>query len=118
MGRGRWIAEDAPMSADASPTMIDLAREAPFRLGAAEVRPATREIVQGDRREVLEPRVMQVLVALARRTEAVVSRSELIETCWGGRVVGEDAINRCIAAVRRLAQGFGGFEVETIPRVG
>jgi DNA-binding winged helix-turn-helix (wHTH) protein/TolB-like protein len=106
------------MSADPSPTFIDLAREAAFRLGGAEVRPSTREIVQGERREVLEPRVMQVLVALARSAGEVVSRGDLIQACWGGRVVGEDAINRCIAAVRRLAQAFGGFDVETIPRVG
>ena len=106
------------MSADPSPSVIDLAREPAFRLGAAEVRPATREIVKGERREVLEPRVMQVLVALARGMGQVVSRSDLIQACWGGRVVGEDSINRCIAAIRRLGQAFGGFDLETIPRVG
>ena len=47
---------------------------------------------------------MQVLVALARRRGQVVSRDQLIETCWAGRVVGEDAINRCIAKVRRLGR--------------
>jgi len=81
------------MSADESPP-IDLARESPFRLGALEVRPPTREVVAGEHREVLEPRVMQVLTALARRRGEVVSRDELVALCWGGRVVGEDAINR------------------------
>ncbi|HWY66350.1 MAG TPA: winged helix-turn-helix domain-containing protein [Rhizomicrobium sp.] len=97
---------------------IDLAREAAFSLGVIEVRPATREVVAGGVPEVLEPRVMQVLVALARRRAEVVSRDELILSCWGGRAVGDDAINRCIARIRRLAETHGGFFLETIPRVG
>jgi hypothetical protein len=43
----------------------------------------------------------------------------LIESCWGGRIVGEDAINRCIGRLRRLAETFdGGFSIETLARVG
>jgi formylglycine-generating enzyme required for sulfatase activity/DNA-binding winged helix-turn-helix (wHTH) protein len=106
------------MGADGSPTLIDLAREARFTLGALEVRPSTREVVQGERREVLEPRVMRVLVALAQRRGEVVSRDELTAACWGVRVVGEDAINRAIAGVRRVAQSYGDFAVETVARVG
>jgi len=83
---------------------VDLAREAAFTLGVLEIRPATREAVAGETAEVLEPRVMQVLVALARRRGEVVSRDELILSCWGGRAVGDDAINRCIARIRRLAE--------------
>lgn len=97
---------------------IDLAREPAFRLGSADVQPATREFLVGDAREVLEPRVMQVLVALARRRGEVVSREELTISCWNGRVVGDDAVSRCITAVRRLASAYGGFSLETIPRVG
>jgi adenylate cyclase len=106
------------MSTDDAPTFIDLAHQANFRLGDLEVRPSTREVVIGDHREVLEPRVMQVLVALARRRGMVVSRNDLIDACWGGRAVGEDAINRCIAGVRRLSEAHGGFSVETVVRVG
>lgn len=97
---------------------IDLAHEPAFRLGTADVQPATREFLAGDSREVLEPRVMQVLVALARRRGEVLSRDELTESCWNGRIVGDDAVSRCIAAVRRLASAYGGFSLETIPRVG
>ncbi len=106
------------MSANESPMSIDLGREADFSLGILRVRPSSREVLTKDRTEVLEPRVMQVLVALARQRGEVVSRNHLVEECWAGRVVGEDAINRCIAKVRRLADAHGGFTVETIPRVG
>jgi DNA-binding winged helix-turn-helix (wHTH) protein/formylglycine-generating enzyme required for sulfatase activity/dienelactone hydrolase len=106
------------MSADQAPVSVDLAVEPDFTLGALEVRPSSREVLDSGEREVLEPRVMQVLVALARRRGQVVSRDQLIEECWAGRVVGEDAINRCIARVRRLAEAHGGFAIETIARVG
>ena len=83
--------------------MIDLALEPAFELGGLEVHPATLEVIAPGRREQLEPRIMQVLVALAQRRGEVVSRDELIQRCWGGRVVGEDSINRCIFRLRKLA---------------
>jgi Tol biopolymer transport system component/DNA-binding winged helix-turn-helix (wHTH) protein len=99
---------------------INLAQELDFDLGAARVRPSTREISRGERRETLEPRVMQVLVALARRPGHVVSRDALIAQCWGGRIVGEDAINRCIGQLRKHAQALGeaALTIDTVARVG
>ena len=46
--------------------VIVLAREPTFRLGAVEIRPSSLEIAGPGGRMTLEPRVMQVLVALAR----------------------------------------------------
>lgn len=96
----------------------DLAREAEFMLGGAKVRPSSREIVLGEAHETIEPQVLKVLVALNRRRGEVVSRDELIRCCWDGRVVGEDAINRCLAKVRKLTDRMHGVSVETVPRVG
>ena len=61
---------------------------------------------------------MQVLVALVRRPGEVVSRDELIATCWSGRIVSDDAINRCIAKARRLGTAYNAFVIETVARVG
>lgn len=97
---------------------VDLAHEPGFRIGALDVRPSTRELVAPGQTRILEPRVMQVLVVLARQPGQVVSRDELIAACWGGRVVGEDAINRCVQAIRRVAQDHGNFSVTTVTRVG
>src|SRR5260221_233741 len=47
---------------------IDLAHEAPFDIGRLEVRPATRKVARSERAQVLQPRIMQVLVALARES--------------------------------------------------
>ncbi|HEY1560694.1 MAG TPA: winged helix-turn-helix domain-containing protein [Caulobacteraceae bacterium] len=106
------------MSVEHPARTIDLAQEASFALGALEVRPSTREVIADGRSETLEPRVMQVLVMLAGRRGHVVSRDDLIARCWGGRVVSEDAINRCIHAIRQLADQHHDFSVTTVARVG
>ena len=99
---------------------VVLAHEAPFRLGDLKVLPATRSVSANGHDEIIEPRVMQVLVALAKAKGAVVSRDDLIVQCWEGRIVGDDAINRVLSRLRRLAEGIGGqrFAVETVTRVG
>jgi DNA-binding winged helix-turn-helix (wHTH) protein/TolB-like protein len=106
------------MSADLFVHGIDLAHEPDFRIGELCVRPSLREIECDGQTEKLEPRVMQVLVVLATHRDRVVSRAQLIETCWDRRVVGDDAINRCMAKVRRVGLAHGAFTLETVPRVG
>src|ERR1700742_2798327 len=99
---------------------IDLAQVEDFDLGASRVSPSTREVLRDGKREMLEPRVMRVLVALFQADSRVVSRDELIVRCWEGRIVGEDAINRAIGRLRRLseADSYASFGIETVPRVG
>ena len=104
----------------AVPGRIVLAHEHPFNLGNLRVHPSTRQVERGDRWETLEPRVMQLLVALARAQGRIVTRDELVDWCWDGRIVGDDAINRAISRVRQVAVGIGeaSFGVETITKVG
>lgn len=99
---------------------IELARESDFAIGSMTVKPSASEVEAGGAAHKLEPRVMQVLIALARAEGAVVSRNDLIEICWGGVIVGEDAINRVVSRVRRLAELAAppAFRVDTIPKVG
>lgn len=99
---------------------IELAHEPDFVIGDLKVHPSTRELSRGDERHVIEPRVMQVLVALYRAGGAVVSKDDLALSCWEGRVVGEDAINRVISRLRRVSEGIGNgaLQVETVTRVG
>ena len=99
---------------------IILAHEAPFHLGPVEVRPATRELACDGKTAILEPRVMQVLVALHNAKGAVVSKDDLVTCCWGGRIVGDDAINRVIGRLRHDAAvcAANSFRIETITRVG
>ena len=99
---------------------IILAHEPHFRIGDVEIRPAMRELERGGRTSILEPRVMQVLVALHRAEGRVVTKDDLVTCCWEGRIVGDDAINRVIGRLRHEASDHAGnaFRVETITRVG
>jgi DNA-binding winged helix-turn-helix (wHTH) protein len=99
-------------------TARDLATVADFPLGPLVCRPSLLVVECGESTEVLEPRIMQVLVALAEHRGEVLSRERLVELCWSGRVVGDDAIQRCIARLRKISEQLGGFDVETIRRVG
>ena len=98
-----------------------LADEAPVRIGRLLIEPARRRLANDDDRiAVIEPRAMQVLVALLREPGAVVSPETLFELCWNGRVVGDDAISRALsrlrAALAKVADDV--VRIETVPRVG
>ena len=111
---------DAPVVTTDGAARIVLAREKPFRLGAVEVRPAAREVIWPAGRERLQPRVMQVLVALARARGEILTRDDLTESCWDGRIVGEDALSRVMSKLRGAGEAIGqdGWRLETIPKVG
>ncbi len=99
---------------------INLAREASFRLGAVRVDPPTCLVSWRQTEVRLEPRVMKVLVALGRAAGGILTRDDLIDRCWSGRLVSDDAVHRCIGALRKAAATFetAPFAIETIPRVG
>lgn len=98
---------------------IQLASEPPLTIGPLRIEPRLRRLRHTDgREELIEPRVMQVLVALAQADGDVVSRDELLDSCWNGVVVGEDAIERVIGRIRRLAKQFAAFQLETVTKVG
>jgi DNA-binding winged helix-turn-helix (wHTH) protein len=102
-----WASEDATA----------LAHRGDLRLGATLVRPSIRSLEGPSGSIKVEPRVMQVLVALANG--AVRTRDELEALCWHGQVVGDDALNRAIFELRRAAKAVAaGFSIETIPRIG
>ncbi|HEU4819590.1 MAG TPA: winged helix-turn-helix domain-containing protein [Qipengyuania sp.] len=85
----------------------------------ATVRPSMRTIEGPRERVTLEPKVMQVLLAFCDARGAVITRDDLIRECWGGRIVGDDAVNRTIAELRRVARESGAsVAIETIPRIG
>jgi DNA-binding winged helix-turn-helix (wHTH) protein len=100
-------------------TTADLAAREDFTLGGVIVSPSIRALRGPLGTEDVEPRVMQVLVVLADSAGQVVTRETLFNRCWGGVYVGDDSLNRAVAAVRRAVAAVGGrFEVETIPRTG
>ena len=98
--------------------MTALADQADMSLGAATLRPSTCQLIQGGEALIVEPQVMRVLIELGREPGKVLSREELVRRCWGGRSISEDAINRVISLIRRLATNTGAFQLRTIRTVG
>lgn len=97
---------------------IELATEAPFQLQTLKITPAALEVRRVDQVSILEPRVMKVLVTLHRAGGSVVSREELLELCWEGRIVGDDSLNRSVSQLRKALAEETAVSVETIPRIG
>ena len=96
----------------------DLAGLSDFDLGALTVSPSRRTVERDDRSIAVEPRIMQMLVLLARKRGMVVTRQTLFDEIWGVPV-GDDSLNRAAAGVRRALELDGeGLELETIPRTG
>ena len=82
--------------------------------------PARRELRRGDALIPLEPQVFDLLLHLVRNRERVVTRDNLLDAIWNGRVVSESTMTSRINAARR-AVGDNGEEqrlIRTIARKG
>lgn len=95
----------------------------PLQLGALSIDPATGEVTGPGGREQLDPKVMQVLTALAHRAGEVVSHDELFAEVWPGAVVTDDVLRRCIYQLRAHLVRAGGDRryralLETLPKRG
>ena len=97
---------------------LELARREPVRLGNVIIDPVSREARWPGGEERLQPQTLKVLIVLARKRGEVVTRDELAELCWDGRIIGEDVINRSVSLARHLAARAGGFSIETVRRAG
>jgi len=103
---------------DESPGISSLARG--FRLGSWRVRPDLCTL-ENDRQSVqLEPKTMGVLLCLAQHAPGVVTREQLIDEVWNGRVVSDEVLSRAISLLRSQLEDDASDPrfVRTIPRVG
>ena len=62
---------------------------------------STNELGRAGETLRLEPKAMEVLMALAARAGQVVSREELLAAVWPGVVVGDEALTQSIIKLRR-----------------
>jgi TolB-like protein/cytochrome c-type biogenesis protein CcmH/NrfG len=72
-----------------------------FRFADFEIDAAVQELRRGGVAVHIEPQVFDVLVHLVRNRDRTVSREELVDTVWKGRVVSEAALSSRIAAARK-----------------
>lgn len=101
-------------------TLSALTDRKDFHLGSVSVSPSRRSLEGPAGTAHLQPQVMLVFLCLADQEGSVVPRHFLFERCWGAAPVGDDSINRAIAAIRQALDAIGGeaLLLETIPRAG
>ena len=82
--------------------------------------PERRELTRGSEAIAVGPQVFDLLLYLVRNRERVVSKDELLDVVWGGRIVSESTLTSHINAVRK-AIGDSGQEqrlIRTVARKG
>lgn len=75
-------------------------RSLTFRLGELTVHPDRNTITGPDGARRIEPMSMRLLLLLARAAPRTVSRDEIVEGLWAGRVVSDDAVTKQISKLR------------------
>ena len=75
--------------------------------------PDRRELTRGSRAIAVGPQVFDLLLHLVQNRERVVSKDELLDAVWGGRIVSESTLTSHINAVRK-AIGDSGEEQRLI----
>ena len=85
-------------------------------------------VLDGERRELrcggeliaVEPQVFDLLVYLVQHHDRVVSKDDLLQAVWGGRIVSDSALAARINAARRALGDSGKAQgwIRTLPRKG
>ena len=91
-----------------------------FRFGNHLLDLDRRELCRSGEPIALEPQVFDLLVHLVQNRDRVVSKDELLESVWGGRIVSESALTSRITAVRKAIGDTGAAQhlIRTVPRRG
>ena len=74
---------------------------APFRVGDWLAEPMANRLTRGAEVRRVEPKVMEVLAALAARPGETVTKDEFMAEVWTGTVVTDDVLARCISELRK-----------------
>jgi TolB-like protein/cytochrome c-type biogenesis protein CcmH/NrfG len=79
-----------------------------------------RELHRGSERIAVEPQVFDLLVHLVKNRDRVVSKDDLIESVWGGRIVSDSTLTSRINAARKAVGDSGEAQklIRTVARKG
>jgi DNA-binding winged helix-turn-helix (wHTH) protein/pimeloyl-ACP methyl ester carboxylesterase len=91
-----------------------------YRFANCEIDTERYEFSVGGEPVRLEPQVFDLLALLVQHAGRLISRDELVEAVWGGRIVSESTISARINAARRAVRDDGGSQaiIATVPRRG
>ncbi len=91
-----------------------------YRFGPFTLDSARRELSRDGAEIAVEPQVFDLLRVLIERRDRVVSRDDLLEAVWNGRIVSEATLGSRINAARTAIgdTGTGQRWIRTLPRKG
>jgi TolB-like protein/DNA-binding winged helix-turn-helix (wHTH) protein/Tfp pilus assembly protein PilF len=91
-----------------------------YRFGEYELDTSRFELRHGNLAQAIEPQVYELLLYLIRNRHRLVTRADLNQTIWNGRIVADSTVNSRIKAARRAVGDVGTMQaaIRTIPRMG
>jgi transcriptional activator of cad operon len=91
-----------------------------WQLGNVLFDSTRRVLILDAQQHYLEPRIYELLLALITAPQQQLSREQLIDLVWQGRVVSESAINRAVSMLRKAFAQLDPSQpyLETLPKVG
>src|ERR1700704_4087180 len=72
-----------------------------YQFGPFELDLATVELREGDKTRAMEPQVFALLALLVENRERLVSKDEIIEKVWDGRIVSDAAVTSRVKSARQ-----------------
>jgi eukaryotic-like serine/threonine-protein kinase len=89
-----------------------------YRFGGANFDESRFELEVNGAVVALELKPLQVLAQLLAHSGEVVSREELLEEVWAGRVTVEHVLTNAVAKLRKALGEIDGERILTVPRIG
>lgn len=89
-----------------------------WRFGTFEVAIASRELRQAGQAIAIEPKPLNLLLLLLRAPGELVTKEELIDTLWDGRLVSEGVIANCANKLRLALGEEGAALIKTVHGYG
>lgn len=82
-----------------------------YRVAQFEIDPTRHEVRRGGEPVHIEPQVFDLIVHLMRNRDRIVSKDELIEKIWNGRIISEAALSSRVNGARRVLGDNGNDQV-------
>lgn len=89
-----------------------------WQFGDVMLDETSRELVCAGKVVEVEPKPVELLMFLLRRVDEVVTRDEILDALWPGRVLSDGAVTNCIAKLREAIDDRDHSIVRTVPRCG
>lgn len=89
-----------------------------WRFGEVEFDEARRELRMAGLPVEMEHKPLEVLSLLLRHAGEVVTKDELFETVWAGRVTVDHVLSTAVGKLRKVLDAEGARRIATVPRIG